>query len=60
MEFTIEQLPNGRATLMTSDGLYLFTFLDLESARQACEDWYRSNADEVVETDCGVSCSVCN
>ena len=30
MEFTIQQLPNGEATLMTGDGLYLFTFRDLE------------------------------
>ncbi len=60
MEFTIQQLPNGKATLMTRDGLYLFTFRDLESARRACEDWYERNANEAGEADCGVSCSVCN
>lgn len=59
MEFTIQQLPNGKATLMTRDGLYLFTFRDLESARQACEDWYRKNVDEADDSDGGVSCSVC-
>ena len=60
MEFTIQQLPNGKATLMTGDGLYLFTFRDLESARQACENWYRINADETSDKDGGVSCSVCD
>lgn len=60
MEFTIQQLSDGKAALMTSDGLYLCTFRDLESARQACEDWYRRNADEAGETDGGVSCSSCN
>ena len=60
MEFTIQQLPDGKAILMTCDGLYLFTFPDPESARRACEDWYERNADEAGETGSGVSCSVCS
>ena len=60
MEFTIHVLPDGKATLTTRDGMYLFTFRDVESATQACEDWYRKNADETVETGGGVSCSVCS
>jgi hypothetical protein len=60
MEFTIHELPDGKATLMTSDGLYLFTFRDLETATKACEDWYHRHADEAVETGGGVSCSVCS
>jgi len=59
MEFTIQQLSNGQATLSTWDGLYLHTFRDLESARRACEDWYERNAAEAGEADSGVSCSVC-
>lgn len=58
MEFTIQQLPDGKATLMTRDGLYLFTFRDLESARQACEDWYERNTDQSGESGSCVSCSV--
>jgi len=60
MEFTIQELPDGKAALMTDDGLYLFTFRDLESARRACEEWYQRHANEAGETDGGVSCSVCN
>ncbi len=63
MEFYIRELPDGKATLMTHDGLYLFTFQSLDSARQACEDWYQSHGNEAGEiasmSDVGVSCSVC-
>jgi|GEM_PF-2298825 len=62
MDFYIRELPDGKATLMTRDGLYLFTFRDLKSARQACEDWYQLNGNEggwcYRDEDCGVSCSV--
>ena len=33
MEFYIQELPDGKATLMTRDGLYLFTFRNLNLAR---------------------------
>lgn len=63
MEFYIQELPNGKATLMTRDGLYLHTFRNLDSARQACDDWYRTHASETSElidmSDGDVSCSVC-
>lgn len=63
MEFYIREMPNGTATLMTRDGLYLFTFRNLDSARQACEDWYRTHGHEAGEitgiSDGNVSCSVC-
>jgi len=63
MEFYIREMPNGTATLMTRDGLYLFTFRNLDSARQACEDWYRTHGREPGEitgtSDGNVSCSVC-
>ena len=63
MEFYIQELPDGKATLMTRDGLYLFTFRNLDSARRACEDWYRMHGNEVGEisrmSDGNVSCSVC-
>jgi len=62
MEFYIRERPDGTATLMTRDGLYLFTFRDLDSARKACEEWYRVHGNEVGETsamcDGDVSCSV--
>jgi len=62
MEFYIRELPDGQATLMTRDGLYLFTFLNLDSARQACEDWYRIHGHVTGEpaglSDGNVSCSV--
>ena len=60
MDFYIRELPDGKASLMTRDGLYLFTFRDLESARQACEDWYQLNGNEAgrVSGMNGVSCSV--
>jgi len=64
MEFYIQELPDGKATLMTRDGLYLFTFRNLNLARQACEDWYRMYGNEVGEisgmSDGNVSCSVCS
>jgi hypothetical protein len=50
MEFYIRELPDGQATLMTRDGLYLFTFRNLDSARQAGEITDMSDGD--------VSCSV--
>ena len=63
MEFYIRELSDGKATLMTNDGLYLFTFRSLDSARQACEEWYRSHGNETGEiasvSDGDVSCSVC-
>jgi len=63
MEFFIRELPDGKATLMTQDGLYLFTFRNLNRARKACEDWYRVHCDEAGEIngmrDGNVSCSVC-
>jgi hypothetical protein len=63
MEFYIRELPDGKATLMTRDGLYMFTFRNLNSARQACEDWYRMHVNEASERsemrDDDVSCSVC-
>jgi len=55
MEFYIRELHDGKATLMTHDGLYLFTFQSLASARQACEDWYRVHGNEAGEVD-GMSC----
>ena len=62
MEFYIQELSDGKATLMTRDGLYLFTFRNLDSARQACEDWYKIHGNETSEitgmSDGGVSCSV--
>lgn len=62
MEFYIRELSDGKATLMTRDGLYLFTFRDLDSARKACEDWYRVHGNETGEItgmrDGDVSCSV--
>lgn len=62
MEFYIRELPDGQATLMTRDGLYLFTFRNLDSARQACEDWYQLHGNEAGEitdmSDGDVSCSV--
>ncbi len=62
MEFYIQELPDGQATLMTRDGLYLFTFRNLESARQACTDWYRIhghvNSVSSCLSDGNVSCSV--
>jgi len=62
MEFYIRELPDGKATLMTQDGLYLFTFRNLDSARQACADWYRVHGNEADETtgmsDGDVSCSI--
>ena len=64
MEFYIRELPDGKATLMTRDGLYLFTFRNLDSARQACEHWYRIHSNEVSEMgeirENDVSCSVCD
>jgi len=63
MEFYIQELPDGKATLMTSDGLYLFTFQNVQSAREACEDWYRVHGNEAGEMDSmndgSVSGSVC-
>ena len=63
MDFFIRELPDGQATLMTRDGLYLFTFRNLASARQACVDWYRAHGNETPEiaavSDGDVSCSVC-
>jgi len=63
MEFYIREMPDGTATLMTRDGLYLFTFRNLDSAQRACEDWYRVHGHEPGETtsidDGKVSCSVC-
>ncbi len=63
MGFYIQELPDGKATLMTHDRLYLHTFRDLDSARQACTDWYREYANEASEiidmSDGDVSCSVC-
>ncbi len=63
MEFYIRELTDGKAILMTQDGLYLFTFNNLKSAREACEDWYRVHGNEAGEIagmhDAGVSCSVC-
>jgi len=48
---------------MTSDGLYLFTFQNVQSAREACEDWYRVHGNEAGEMDSmndgSVSGSVC-
>jgi hypothetical protein len=62
MEFYIRELPDGKATLMTRDGLYLFTFRNLDTARQACEEWYRIHGNETAESagmsDGDVSCSV--
>jgi len=64
MEFYIREMPDGTATLMTRDGLYLFTFRNLDSARRACEDWYRVHGRETGEiariSDGNVSCSVCS
>ncbi len=63
MEFYIRELPDGKATLMTQDGLYLFTFENVKSAREACVDWYRVHGNEAGEiagmNDGSVSCSVC-
>ena len=63
MEFYIRELPDGTATLMTRDGLYLFTFRNLDSARLACEDWYRTHGHVTGEiaglSDADVSSSVC-
>ncbi|HHH43760.1 MAG TPA: hypothetical protein ENK49_06455 [Gammaproteobacteria bacterium] len=62
MEFYIQELPDGQATLMTRDGLYLFTFRSLALARQACADWYRvhGHVSSVPSrlSDGNVSCSV--
>ena len=33
MEFYIQELPDGKATLMTRDRLYLFTFRNLNLVR---------------------------
>ncbi len=59
MEFYIRELSDGKATLMTGDGLYLHTFRNLDSAKQACDDWYRKHASEITDIqDNDVSCSV--
>jgi hypothetical protein len=40
MSFYIREMPNKSAMLMTREGRRLFTFKSVESALQACRDWY--------------------
>ena len=35
----IKEWPNKMATLMTEDGVVLWTFSDVEEARQVWQDW---------------------
>lgn len=35
----IKEWPNKMATLMTEDGVVLWTFSDVEEARQVWKDW---------------------
>lgn len=39
MHFIIKEWPNKMATLMTEDGVVLWTFSDAEEARRVCHAW---------------------
>ena len=43
MNFYIRELLDGSATLMTDNGVVLWTFCSVEDARQACREWYAMN-----------------
>ncbi len=42
MDFIIKEWPDKRATLMTENGYNLATFNSLSEARQAYEEWRKS------------------
>ena len=48
MSFYIRELPNKSAMLMTREGRLLFTFKDVDSALEACRDWYGIGAQHVI------------
>lgn len=39
MNFYIKEWPNKMATLMTDDGVVLWTFSNADEARKVCHDW---------------------
>ena len=48
MVFYIKEWPDGHATLMTDNGVVLWTFSSVEDAQSACRDWYNMH-DENIE-----------
>jgi hypothetical protein len=47
MMFYLKEWPNRSATLMSEDGVVLWTFPTLEEARRVWRDWYSVQEDRV-------------
>jgi hypothetical protein len=47
MLFFIREWPNKTATLMTENGVVLWTFASVKEAENVCEEWYRVQKDDV-------------
>ena len=47
MVFFIREWPNKTATLMTEDGVVLWTFTNVKEAEFVCEEWYRVQKEDV-------------
>jgi len=58
MNIRIKVGVNKSATLITDDGIELFSFHSLTEALLACRDWYRCYVNEILieETLAGVGC----
>jgi len=41
MDFFIKEWPNKTATLMSENGTVLWTFHNVEQAKEVCLEWYR-------------------
>ena len=40
MNFYIKEWPNKTATLMSDNGIVLWTFTNVDTALQVCKEWY--------------------
>ena len=48
MYFYIKEWPNKTATLMTEDGVVLWTFPNVDEARKVWRDWYKIQEDRIL------------
>ena len=56
INFYIHEWENGQATLMTENGVSVFTFSDIAIAERTCREWYQynladSNSGHYIEQD---------
>jgi hypothetical protein len=47
MYFYIKEWPNKSATLMAENGTVLWTFHNIEEARNVCREWYKAQEDDI-------------